>query len=48
MFNPLTILQTLTPVDLDAGTVFSGSPSGKMVRGYAAATPFTPAAVPLQ
>jgi cobaltochelatase CobS len=43
MSETLSVLENLTPADLDAGTVFSGSPSGKTVKGYAAATPFTPA-----
>jgi cobaltochelatase CobS len=43
MSNTLKILETLTPADLDAGTVFSGFPSGRMVRGFATASPFTPA-----
>ena len=41
-------LESLTPVELDAGTVFSGTPSGRMIRGYAQptairrkSTPFT-------
>jgi cobaltochelatase CobS len=36
-------LESLQPADLDAGAVFSGSSSGKKVKGYAEATPFTPA-----
>ncbi len=40
--NTHAILQGLTPTDLDAGTVFSGSPSGKPVKGYTKASPFTP------
>jgi cobaltochelatase CobS len=43
MTNALSVLSTITPADLDAGTVFSGAPSGRMVKGYAAASPFTPA-----
>ncbi len=35
-------LQNLVPADLDAGLVFSGSPSGKIVRGFAAPNAFTP------
>ena len=42
MENTLTIMQSLQIADLDAGTVFSGSPSGRMVKGYAAPSPFTP------
>jgi cobaltochelatase CobS len=43
MSDTLSILSGLAPSDLDAGQVFSGSPSGKLVRGYAAPNPFTPA-----
>ena len=35
-------LQTLVPAELDAGAVFSGTPSGRSVKGYAAASAFTP------
>jgi cobaltochelatase CobS len=42
MTDAITILTKLTPADLDAGTVFSGSPSGKIVKGYATPSPFTP------
>jgi cobaltochelatase CobS len=42
MNDTLFILENLQPADLDAGTVFSGSPSGRMVRGFTSATPFTP------
>ena len=42
MTNTLAILQSMQPKDYDAGTVFSGSPSGKMVTGYAAPSLFTP------
>ena len=35
-------LQALAPADLDAGEVFSGTPSGHKVRGFAAPSPFTP------
>lgn len=42
MSDTIHILSNLTPMDLDAGTVFSGTPSGKMVRGYAAPSLFTP------
>ena len=37
-----TSLATLQPTDFDAGTLFSGTPSGTTVKGYAEATPFTP------
>ena len=43
MSNTISHLQSLVPMDFDAGTVFSGSPSGKTVKGYATASPFTPA-----
>lgn len=36
-------LDSLQPTDLDAGRVFSGKPSGTTVRGYAAASAYTPA-----
>jgi cobaltochelatase CobS len=41
--DAMTILSNLVSAELDAGTVFSGVSSGKMVKGYAEATPFTPA-----
>jgi cobaltochelatase CobS len=41
--DAMTILSNIAPAELDAGTVFSGASSGKMVKGYAEATPFTPA-----
>ena len=40
--DTMTILSNLTPADLNAGEVFSGSPSGTMVAGYAEASLFTP------
>lgn len=43
--SPVTLIQqleSLTPVDHDAGTVFSGSPSGRTVRGYNVAIACTP------
>ena len=43
MENTLTILQSLQVKDFDAGAVFSGNPSGKMVKGYTAPSLFTPA-----
>lgn len=43
MSNTIHTLENLTITDFDAGTVFSGTPSGKTVKGYAAASPFTPA-----
>jgi len=39
-------LENLVITDLDAGLVFSGSPSGRMVKGYAERSPFTPAVNP--
>jgi len=39
-------LANLQPTDLDAGQVFSGKPSGTTVRGYAAASVYTPAIDP--
>ena len=33
--DTITILSNLNPTDLDAGTVFSGTPSGTPVKGYA-------------
>ncbi len=36
------LLQSLQPAELDAGSVFSGKPSGRMVRGFASPNPFTP------
>ncbi len=39
-------LQSLQPADFDAGAVFSGAPSGNMVKGYATPSPFTPAVDP--
>ena len=38
----ISALESLQPVQLDAGTVFSGQPSGVPVNGYAEATPYTP------
>ena len=46
MSNTLSVLQSLQIADFDTGTVFSGTPSGKMVKGYAAPSLFTPAADP--
>ena len=40
--DTITILSNLNPTDLDAGTVFSGTPSGTPVKGYAQPSPFTP------
>ena len=38
----ISALESLQPVQLDAGTVFSGQPSGVPVNGYAEACPYTP------
>lgn len=46
MNDTLSVLQSLQIADFDAGTVFSGSPSGKKVKGYAAPSLFTPAVDP--
>ena len=43
MENTIAILQSLQPAAFDAGTLFSGTPSGKMVKGYAVPSLFTPA-----
>lgn len=43
MPDTIHILENLIVIDFDAGTVFSGTPSGKKVKGFAAASPFTPA-----
>lgn len=40
--NATDILTNLKPVDLDAGIVFSGKPSGTKVKGYARPSVFTP------
>lgn len=39
----MTDLQHLEVADLDAGEIFSGQPSGRMVKGYAAPCAHTPA-----
>ena len=44
--NNISHLESLQATDFDAGAVFSGNPSGNMVKGYAAATLFTPAVDP--
>ena len=43
MSNTIQVLENLTITDFDTGTVFSGTPSGKMVKGYAVPLPLTPA-----
>lgn len=40
--STISHLQSLLPADLDAGEVFSGTPSGHMAKGFAASSPFTP------
>ncbi|MGE9986646.1 hypothetical protein [Desulfovibrio sp. SGI.169] len=42
MADPTAILENLHSTNLDAGTVFSGTPSGKMVKGFTTPTLFTP------
>ena len=42
MDTNLTELVSLTPINLDAGQVFSGNPSGRTVRGYSQACAFSP------
>lgn len=42
MENTIAILQSLQLAAFDAGTVFSGTPSGKMVKGFTTPTLFTP------
>lgn len=46
MSNTIHILENLTITDFDAGAVFSGTPSGRMVKGYAAPSLSTPAVDP--
>ena len=43
MENTHTTLQSLVPHEFDAGSLFSGAASGKLVKGYACPTAFTPA-----
>ncbi|WDP91071.1 MAG: AAA family ATPase [Desulfobacter sp.] len=38
----ITELEKLKPKDLDAGLIFSGTASGKMIKGYASPCSFTP------
>ncbi len=35
-------LHALQPVDLDAGALFSGTPSGRMIKGYRQPSTYTP------
>jgi cobaltochelatase CobS len=46
MSDLVSELQNLTPADLDAGLVFSGRASGRTIKGYASASPFTPSLNP--
>lgn len=46
MSHTIHILENLTVMDFEAGTVFSGAPSDKTVKGYAAPSLFTPAVDP--
>ncbi|MSS28362.1 AAA family ATPase [Desulfovibrio sp. PG-178-WT-4] len=39
-------LKSLQPAELDAGQVFSGKPSGTLVKGYAQPSAYTPAIDP--
>ena len=43
MSNTIQILENITITDFDTGTVFGGTPSVKMVKGYAVPLLFTPA-----
>ncbi len=42
MNNTISILQNLTPSSFDAGLIFSGKPSGRMVNGFAQPNMFVP------
>lgn len=42
MATQITELQNLQSVNLDAGQIFSGNPSGTMIRGYASPSAYTP------
>jgi cobaltochelatase CobS len=42
MSDILKELKSLSPTDLDAGMVFSGKTSGRMIRGFEASSSFTP------
>lgn len=46
MSNGIDELKKLKPIDLDAGLIFSGNNSGKMIKGYEKACSFTPELVP--
>ena len=38
----IEILEKIKPVDFDAGQIFSGNPTGTMIKGYASPTVYTP------
>ena len=42
MGETLLALQALNIIDMDAGTVFSNTPSGRMIKGYDEPNSFTP------
>ncbi len=46
MHESLSELSLLAPTALDAGQVFSGTPSGKLVQGFAAPCSYTPTPSP--
>ena len=46
MYESLSELSLLAPTELDAGQVFSGTPSGKPVQGFAAPCSYTPTPSP--
>ena len=46
MHDSLSELSLLAPTELDAGQVFSGTPSGKPVQGFAAPCAYTPTPSP--
>ena len=46
MSDIVSMLQSLQATEFDAGGVFSGSPSGRMVRGFTTSSAFTPALDP--
>jgi cobaltochelatase CobS len=46
MNDAISVLESLRPVSLDAGQIFSGSHSGKAIRGYAEPSVFTPTVDP--
>ena len=46
MTDPLAEIGSLSAVDFDAGALFSGQPSGRQIKGYAAPCRHTPAIDP--